>query len=160
MLYDKYIAIKKTSNTIAITFFLFLFFKNIFIKSIVLTLITGIAMTLIAVVFAKPLSRIFTNGDEALLALTTRGLRLYALSFLLSGLNIFASSFFTALSNGLLSLLISFFRMFLCQIVAVLVLPILLGVDGIWLAAAAAELITLFLSVVLILWQRKRYGYL
>ena len=134
--------------------------KNIFIKSIVLTLITGIAMTLIAVVFAKPLSRIFTNGDEALLALTTRGLRLYALSFLLSGLNIFASSFFTALSNGLLSLLISFFRMFLCQIVAVLVLPILLGVDGIWLAAAAAELITLFLSVVLILWQRKRYGYL
>lgn len=134
--------------------------KNIFTKSIVLTIDIGIVMTLVAMLFAQPLSRIFTNGDDELLALTTRGLRLYSISFILAGLNIFASSFFTALSNGVLSLLISFFRTFLCQIVAVLLLPLWLGVDGIWLAVTAAEGVTLMLSLILFFWKKKQYGYM
>ena len=120
----------------------------------------GLVMTLLSIIFANPLSGIFVSGDAELLAITTRGLRLYSLGFLICGLNIFASSFFTALSNGALSLLISFFRTFLCQVVAVLVLPIFWEVDGIWLATAAAELVTLFLTAALILSQKKRYGYL
>lgn len=75
-------------------------------------------------------------------------------------MNIFCSSFFTALSNGALSLLISFFRTFLCQVAAVLVLPLLLEVDGIWLAGVAAEAVTLILTAILLISQRKRYDYM
>ena len=134
--------------------------KNILKKSLIVLVSLGVCMTGIALAFATPLSRIFVSSDEELLAITTRGLRLYSLGFLLSGLNIFCSSFFTALSNGALSLLISFFRTFLCQVAAVLLLPILLAVDGIWLAGVAAELVTLFLTAILIFSQRKRYGYM
>lgn len=134
--------------------------KNIFKKSAIILSSLGLVMTLLSIIFATPLSRIFISGDAELLAITTRGLRLYSLGFLICGLNIFASSFFTALSNGALSLLISFFRTFLCQVVAVLVLPIFWEVDGIWLATVAAELVTLFLTLALIFSQKKRYGYL
>lgn len=134
--------------------------KNIFKKSAIILSSLGLVMSLLSIIFATPLSRIFISGDAELLAITTRGLRLYSLGFLICGLNIFASSFFTALSNGALSLLISFFRTFLCQVVAVLVLPIFWEVDGIWLATVAAELVTLFLTLALIFSQKKRYGYL
>ena len=133
--------------------------KNVFKKSFVIIMVAGAVMTLVAVIFASNLARIFVD-EPTLLALTTRGLRLYALGFLLSGLNIFASSFFTALSNGGLSLLISFFRTFLCQVVAVLALPLLWEVDGIWLSSFASELITLILTETLILSNKKKYGYL
>ena len=134
--------------------------KNILKKSVISLSIAGIAMTVICILFAQPLSHIFVPEDRELLQLTARGLTLYSLGFLLTGLNIFVSSFFTALSNGALSLLISFFRTFLCQVIAVLVLPLFLGVDGIWLASVVAELVTLALSVFVIYWKRKKYGYL
>lgn len=133
--------------------------KNIFKKSNIIMAVLGVGMTLIAVTFATPLSKIFTHGDKELLALTAGGLRLYALCFLLSGLNIYASSFFTALSNGVISLLLSFFRTFVFQIGAVLVLPLFLEVSGIWLATAAAEVVALFLSFGFLFWKRKHYGY-
>jgi Na+-driven multidrug efflux pump len=134
--------------------------KNIFAKSVVFSLFAGIIMMVLACLFATPLSRIFVRDDRELLALTTRGLRIYSLCFLLAGLNIFMSSFFTALSNGALSLIISFFRTFLCQVIAVLLLPLLLEVDGIWLSAFMAEFITMFLIVPIVLLNKKRYGYL
>ena len=134
--------------------------KNIFVKSIFLSAIVGLVMTGIACLFASPLAQIFVRSDRELLALTTRGLRIYSLSFILAGLNIFASSFFTALSNGTLSLLISLFRTFLCQVIAVLLLPLLWQVDGIWLAAFAAEFVTMFLTATTLWLNKKRYGYL
>ena len=134
--------------------------KNILKKSAISLSIAGVAMTVICILFAQPLSHIFVPEDRELLQLTARGLTLYSLGFLLTGLNIFVSSFFTARSNGALSLLISFFRTFLCQVIAVLVLPLFLEVDGIWLASVVAEFVTLGLSVLLIYCKRKQYGYL
>ncbi len=134
--------------------------KNVFTKSLRLLSIAGVGMTAVACLFASPLSRIFVGGNRELHLLTMRGLRLYSLSFLLTGLNIFCSSFYTALSNGALSLLISFFRTFLCQVVAVLTLPLFLAVDGIWLSAAVSEAVTVALTIALLLSTRKRYGYL
>ena len=133
--------------------------KNIFNKSGVIMTLLGVIMTVVAIVFASPLAKIFTHSDKALLELTTGGLRLYALCFLLSGINIFASSFFTALSNGALSLVLSFFRTFVFQIGAVFILPLLWGVNGIWLATAIAEVVALCLSISLLFWKRKYYGY-
>ena len=133
--------------------------KNIFNKSGAIMTFLGILMMVVAVVFASPLAKIFTHSDKELLDLTTKGLRLYALCFLLSGINIFASSFFTALSNGALSLVLSFFRTFVFPIGVVFVLPLFWGLEGIWLSTAVAELIALFLSLGLLFWKRKQYGY-
>ena len=133
--------------------------KNVYQKSLTLVLIAGVVMLVLAELLAKPLSAFFVGSDAELLALTTRGLRIYAFNFLVAGVNIFASSFFTALSNGVLSLLISFSRTFVCQVVAVFVLPLIWQVDGIWAAAVAAELVSLILSLALLLTNKKRYGY-
>lgn len=135
--------------------------KNLFRKSLVLTCIAAVIMTAISIIFSGELSAVFVRKDTELWKLTSRGFRIYALNFLICGLNIFASAFFTALSNGVLSLVISVFRTFLCQIVSVLVLPHLwnLGVDGIWAASIAAEGIALLLSIFLLAKNSKRYGY-
>ncbi len=134
--------------------------KSVFTKSVLLLTALGVCMTIAAAVFASPLSRIFVGENRELHLLATRGLRIYALSFLLAGLNIFCSSFYTALSNGVLSLLVSFFRTFLCQAIAVLVLPLWLALDGIWLSSIAAEAVTFILAIILLLTTRKKYGYL
>ena len=133
--------------------------KNVYQKSLTLVLIAGAAMTLLAELLAMPLSAIFVRNNAELLALTTRGLRIFAFNVLFAGFNIFASSFFTALSNGALSLLVSFSRTFVCQVLAVFLLPLIWQVDGIWAAAIAAELLSLILSAVLLLLNKKRYGY-
>ena len=132
---------------------------NISKKSIIITAVLGVLMTLIACVFAYPLSAIFVGYDKQLLQLTADGMRIYSLSFLVCGFNIFGSAFFTSLSNGGISLLISFSRTFVCQIIAVLVLPIFMGVIGVWASLLVAESITLMLSTALFISQKKRYGY-
>ena len=132
---------------------------NVRKKSMTITSLLGIAMMLIAVVFAVPLSSIFTHGDQELLDLTVRGLRLYSLCFLLVGVNIFVSSFFTALSNGAISLFLSTVRTFILPMIAVFVLPIWLEVDGIWLSIGVAEVLALFHSIAMLVWKKKHYGY-
>ena len=94
-------------------------------------------------------ARFFVGYDPELLALTSRAFRLYALSFVIMGFNVYASSFFTALCDGLTSALISFLRTLVFQIAAVLILPAILGIDGIWLAVTAAELAALAVSCLL-----------
>lgn len=134
--------------------------KNLLRKGIVILLVFAVAMVVSGQLLAKLLSRIFVGYDPALMDMTVHGFRIYTLSFLLCGFNIFASSFFTALNNGLISAVISFVRTLVCQIVAVFVLPIWLGLDGIWWSIVAAELVALGLSAVFIFAFRKKYHYL
>ena len=103
--------------------------------------------------------RLFVGYDPELFALTCRGLRLYSLSFLLVGFNIFGSAFFTALGNGAVSACISFLRTLLFQVAAVLLLPLVLKVDGIWLAIVVAETLALLVTVSFFLRKREHYGY-
>lgn len=133
--------------------------QGLFRKSLILVGGGGILLTGIAVVLATPLATIFVGYDQDLLSLTARGLRLYSLSFLVVGFNIFASAFFTALNDGLVSALISFLRTLLFQIAAVLLLPALLGVDGIWLAIVAAEGTALAVSLFFLIGKRSKYHY-
>ncbi|MCI8654078.1 MAG: MATE family efflux transporter [Angelakisella sp.] len=134
--------------------------KNLFRKSVVLVTITGAAMILISELLARPLTALFVGYDQQLLELTCRGFMIYALSFLCTGANIFGSAFFTALGDGLVSALISFLRTLLFQIVAVMALPVLLGVDGIWLAIVAAELAAMLVTGVFLVAKRKKYHYI
>lgn len=133
--------------------------KSLFKKSLVIIGVTAIAMTGLSMVAARPLARIFVSYDADLMDLTTRALILYSISFLLCGFNIFGSNMFTALNNGIVSAVISFVRTLLCQVAAVLLLPIFWGVDGIWLAITAAELAALIVTVVCFVIFRKKYHY-
>lgn len=133
--------------------------KSLFKHSIILLVISSVVMTLLAEVLAKYLAGIFVSYDKQLLELTTTAIRIYSVSYLISELNIFASSFFTALNNGFVSAAISFLRMFLFQIIMILLLPVIIGINGIWIAVTAAEALALVVSVIFVIINRKKYGY-
>lgn len=134
--------------------------KNMFRKSLVVVACFAAVMAASAFFLAEPLARIFVGYDQELMAMTIRGFRIYSLSFLLCGFNIFGSSLFTALNNGLVSAAISFVRTLICQIAAVFLLPLILGQDGIWLAIVAAESVALVLTIFCFLKFKDRYHYL
>ncbi len=133
--------------------------KNVLRKCLVLIGGFGLVLTLAAELLARPLAGIFVGYDPVLHDMTTRGFRIYTLSFLLCGFNIYGSSFFTALSNGLISALISFLRTLVFQIGAVLLLPLLFELDGIWWSVVAAELGSLALTGFFLMQCRSRYHY-
>lgn len=133
--------------------------KGLFRKSLWLITLWNIILTALAVLTAQPLAKIFVGYDAGLTALTRRELCLYSLSFLVMGFNIFGSAFFTALGNGVVSAAISFLRTLLFQVAAVLVLPLFLGIDGIWLAIVAAELLALMVTAVFFIMKRDYYHY-
>lgn len=134
--------------------------KSLLRKSLALTAVCGAFLTLAAEASAGPLSRIFVGYDAALCAMTTRGFQLYALSFLVVGFNIFGSAFFTALNNGAVSAAISFVRTLVFQLLSIWLLPVWWGLDGVWLAVVAAELLALAVTASLFAANRRRYGYL
>ena len=134
--------------------------KNLLRKSALLMAIGGVTLTVLARVLAAPLSRLFVGYDASLYALTTHAFRLFCWSFLLAGFNIFASGFFTALNNGAVSAAISFLRTLVFQAGSVVVLPILLGVDGIWWAITAAEIFAFIISGVFLVLKRNTYHYM
>ena len=120
---------------------------------------SSIAMLAAGEALARPLGQIFVGYDEALLAMTVRAFRIYSFSFLLAGVAILGSSFFTALNDGLTSALISFLRTLVFQIAAVLLLPLVLELDGIWLSIVFAETMAVLVTMVFLLAKRKKYGY-
>ena len=121
--------------------------------------IFSIIMTVISLILAKPLSSVFVGYDKSLMDITMRGFIIYCFSFLLAGFNIFGSSFFTALNNGLVSAIISFLRTLLFQVVAVLILPVFLKVDGVWLSVIVAELLSLTVVFICIKKLQPKYHY-
>ena len=133
--------------------------KNLFRKSLTIVGVSAVSMVVLAVALAGPLSSVFVGYDAQLMEMTRRGFVIYSMSFLLCGFNIFSSSMFTALNNGLVSAVISFVRTLVCQVAAVLILPVFWKLDGIWLSVVAAELAALLLSVFCFVKFRKRYHY-
>ena len=133
--------------------------KNIFRKSLLILTVMALLMAGCCVVFASPLSRMFVSYDKALMDMTVRGLMLYGLSFLFAGFNMFGSAMFTAFNNGLISAVLSFVRILIFQVAAVLLLPLVWQLDGIWLSVVMAELAALVLAAVFTVKFRKRYHY-
>lgn len=91
--------------------------------------------------------------------MTTNAICLFALSYIISGINIFASAFFTALNNGLVSAIISFLRTLVFQVAFIFILPLLLDLNGIWLAVVGAEICSLIVSISFFVANRKKYKY-
>lgn len=133
--------------------------KNLFQKSLRLIGIWGLMLFILVQLIARPLAAIFVGYDADLFSMTQNGFRIYCIAYLINGFNIYGSSFFTALNNGLISAAISFLRTLVFQLAAVLLLPLLLGINGIWSAVAVAELLTLGLTVTFFVRKRKKYHY-
>ncbi len=134
--------------------------KNMLRMSTRLMCASGLVLTILARVLAAPLAKIFVGYDEGLYTLTCHAFRLFSFAFLFAGFNIFASSFFTALNNGLISAAISFLRTLVFQTSSVLLLPLLFDVDGIWYAITAAEIFATTISVIFLFAKRKKYQYM
>ena len=134
--------------------------KNMLRMSVILMSASGVVLTVLARVLAAPLAKIFVGYDEGLFTLTCHAFRLFSFAFLFAGFNIFASSFFTALGNGLISAAISFLRTLVFQTSSVILLPLLLGVDGIWYAITAAEIFATLISLIFLLAKRRKYHYM
>lgn len=133
--------------------------KGLLKKSLVLIGIFSIGMVVLAEGLARPLSLIFVGYDKELLDMTLRGFLVYSFSFLFAGIAIYGSSFFTALGNGLVSAMISFLRTLVFQVAAVLIFPLIWGLDGIWISTVAAELMAAVVAMLFLIGCRKKYRY-
>lgn len=134
--------------------------KSLLKKSWIILAVSSVSMFILSEILGSPLSRLFVGYDSELYAMTERGFQLFSFSFLFAGINIFSSSFFTALNNGPISAAISFLRTLVFQTASVLTLPLIWDIDGIWASIPAAELIAGIVSLSLIFAKRKKYGYM
>lgn len=132
---------------------------NLLCKSLAIILSVSLLMVATAFVSAESLTRLFVGYDQELTEITIHGFFLFSFAFLFAGIGIFSSGFFTALSNGLISAVISFLRTLCFQTAAVLILPRFWGVDGIWFSAAGAEIMAATVSVCFLIAKRKEYHY-
>lgn len=133
--------------------------KNLRKKSILITAIAGAVMTIFSASLARPLASIFVSQDAALLDMTTHAMRIYSISFLFMGFNIFTSAFFTALNNGLISAIVSFARTLVFQIGSVLLLPLAFDIDDVWAAIIVAEGLACVMDIIFLIACRKKYNY-
>lgn len=133
--------------------------RNVLKKSLFLMLLSGIMMCLLGFYLSTPLADLFVGYDNNLSHLTEYAGRIFSLQFLFAGFNIFASSFFTALNNGIISGVISSLRVIVFKLSFVLILPILIGANGIWYANPLSEVFSLVIGYILVIIERKRYGY-
>lgn len=108
---------------------------------------------------ARPIARLFANGSDAVMTMAVRGIFIFAAAFLLMGFNIFASGFFTALNDGRTSAILSLFRTLVFLIIPLLILPWILGTDGVWLSMPAAEVMSIALSVYYFKSKKRIYHY-
>ncbi len=133
--------------------------RNLLRKSLLLLLIGGILMVAAAEGLARPLALLFVGYDAHLMELTESGFRIFALSFFFIGFAIFGSGFFTALNDGVTSAIISFLRTLVFELGAILLLPLLFDVNGLWFSVVVAELMATALSFLFMAIKRKKYGY-
>lgn len=133
--------------------------KNILEKSLVIIGVGGILMFGFAELLAYPLAKIFVSYSDKLMQMTVHGFRIFSAAFPFMGYAIFASSFFTALNDGLTSALVSFLRTLVFQVAAVLTLPLIWHLDGIWISVVVAEVAAVLFSAIFLFAKRKKYGY-
>lgn len=133
--------------------------KGLLKRSLVLIGVFSVGMLGLGEGLARPLSLIFVGYDAELLELTLKGFFVYSFSFLLAGIAVYGSSFFTALGNGLVSALISFLRTLVFQVAAVLLFPLVWGIDGIWISIVAAEMMAAVVTIMFLAGMRGKYHY-
>ena len=134
--------------------------KSLLKRSLVLILIVSLVLTGVTELSSEMLAKIFVSYDIDLLHFTTNAIRIFSLSYIIKGFNIFTSAFFTGLNNGIVSGVISFLRTFVFQIIMIFVLPLLFDLNGLWMAVIFAEIIALGVSFMYFVKNRIKYEYI
>lgn len=134
--------------------------KNLLKSSFTIIGIFSVCMFTLSEFLAYPIAKIFVGYDKELMNLTLNGFRIVSFLFLFAGVSIFGSAFFTALNNGLISALISFLRTLVFQVSAVLIIPIFLGINGIWLSTVTAEVMSVIITLIFIFKMKNKYHYM
>lgn len=134
--------------------------KNLVKKSILITGIVGIMMIILAEISAPTLVNFFVGYDRDLFEMTCHGFRLYAISFIVMGFNIWSSGFFTALGDGIISAILAFLRALVFQVIIILVLPLILGLSGVWLAIVIAEILAMLVTIYFLYKKKDKYHYI
>ncbi len=132
--------------------------RNLLKKSTVIISILSVLMFITSELLSAPISKLFVGYDDGLLAMTKHAFFIYSFSYLASGYGIFSSGFFTALNDGLTSGVIQFMRTLVFQTAAVFTLPLLMGLDGIWLSLVVSETLSLLLSVGCLVFKTRYFG--
>ncbi len=132
--------------------------RNLFKKSLIIMGVAGLTMLALSEALAAPVIGMF-GYDEALFKMALRGFRIYAAVFAFVGFNVYISSLFTALNNGLVSALVSFLRTIVFQVTAVMTLPLFMGLDGVWTAGIVSDFLALIVAVAFVIALHKKYGY-
>ncbi|MDO4439069.1 MAG: MATE family efflux transporter [Eubacteriales bacterium] len=133
--------------------------KKLIRMSLKIVGIVGVATLILSIILTEPLVAIFTRPDNPVYELAVAGNRICSTALIFIGINIFASGMFTALSNGLISAILAFSRSFVFMVIATLLLPILFGVTGVWLATPVAEFASICLSIIMLVKYRNKYCY-
>lgn len=133
--------------------------RNVFRRSLIILATIAIVLTIAAIALAGPLASIFVGYDQQLFLLTRKAFMIYSMSFILVWINLYTSAFFTALNNGLISAIVSFSRTLIFEVGAVLLIPYIFGIDGIWLSISVAEAFAIVMSIIFLAANKKRYHY-
>lgn len=133
--------------------------KNLLKKSLIIVAAVAVCMFVAGELLSWPLAKIFVGYDAELMDMTVNAFYIFSFSFLFFGFSVFGSSFFTALGDGLTSAAIAFLRTLVFQIVAVMLLPLIFGLNGIWASIVAAEIVSVAVMAVFFAIKRKKYGY-
>lgn len=133
--------------------------RGLFKKCTISVVTMGFLLYGIALCIEGPFAALFFGNDEALLTMTEEGFALHSLSYMVMGLAVFASAFFTALHNSRVSAVIAFLRTLLFEVLAILILPMFFDLNGVWAASLTAEILALFVTVLLLVKNRKKYQY-
>ena len=133
--------------------------KSLLRKSLILISVSSVAMLALSEGLAYPFTKIFVSSNPELFDMTLRGFRIYSFSFLFAGFALFGSCFFTALNDGLTSAVISFLRTLIFQTSAVILLPLIWDLDGVWMSIIVAELMAVMVTVAFLVGKKKKYKY-
>ncbi len=133
--------------------------KSLLRKSLYLCCIAGVSMVILGELLCVPLADVFVSYDSELRSLTISGFRVFALSFVFIGFGIFSSGFFTALNDGVTSAIISFVRAMIFECASVMLLPLVWGINGVWISVIVSELLAVLLGVMFLITKKKKYQY-
>lgn len=134
--------------------------KSLLKKSVIVVGLFSTSIFTLSELLAYPIAKVYVGYDEELMRITTQGFFVYSFAFLFMGMAVFASSFFTALNNGTVSAMVAFLRTLVFETTAIILLPIVFGVDGIWGSIVLAELMATVVGAGFIYRMRRRYCYL
>ena len=134
--------------------------KSLLAKSCIILGVFSVLMFLAGELLGTPFSMLFVGYDTELLEMTSHAFVIFSFSFLFTGYAIFFSGFFTALNDGVTSAIISFMRTLVFQVAAVLILPLIFDLDGIWISLIVAELMAVVVSLIFLFIKKKKYGYM